>query len=178
MKKFRIVNIDRGKYYRIDQHHSLLFGLICWWDKGAYDLCPYVHYPTFENALKALICKYGDGNFKWYVKHETMDGEKFKRGDIVRMARTVVIDYAVFEKGTVGKVVGVDDDCDFACFVSMTNAEDGKEQQFFCCNNNLELVSRKANVLQSILRRIGLEDYFANSKPQKLWLDEMKGKGV
>lgn len=112
------------------------------------------------------------------AKRKTMSDRKFRRGDMVRMSRTVVIDYAVFEKGTVGKVVGVDDDCDFACFVSMTNAEDGKEQQFFCCNNNLELVSRKANVSQSILRKIGLEDYFANSKPQKLWLDEMKGKGV
>lgn len=71
MKKFRIVNIGQGKYYRIDQHHSLLFGLIGWWDKGAYGLCPYVHYSTLENALKALIYKYGSGNFNWIIEHKT-----------------------------------------------------------------------------------------------------------
>lgn len=99
-----------------------------------------------------------------------MSNRKFKQGDIVRMARTVAIDYAVFEKGTVGKVVGVDSERYFACYVSMTNAENGEEQQFFCCNNNLELVSKKPNILQS------LRAYFANSKPQKLWEDELKGK--
>ena len=97
-----------------------------------------------------------------------MSNRKFKQRDIVRMTRTVVIDYAFFEKGTVGKVVGVDAERDFACFVSMTNAENGKVQQFFCCNNNLELVSKKPNILQS------LKAYFANSKPQKMWLDELK----
>nr|WP_304651397.1 hypothetical protein [Bacteroides acidifaciens] len=35
MKTFRVVNINR----RIDQRHSVLFGLIRWWDKGVYDLC-------------------------------------------------------------------------------------------------------------------------------------------
>lgn len=97
-----------------------------------------------------------------------MSHRKFKRGDQVRMTRTVVIDYAVFEKGTVGKVVGVDTDRDFACFVSMTNAENGKEQQFFCCHNNLELVSKKPNIPQYLMA------YFTNGIPQKLWEDELK----
>lgn len=39
MKTFRVVNINRGSHYRIDQRHSVLFGLIRWWDKGVYDLC-------------------------------------------------------------------------------------------------------------------------------------------
>lgn len=134
MKRFRVVNINKGSYYRIDQHHSLLFGLIGWWDKGAYDLCPYVHYDTFENALKALIYRYGDGNFKWEIEHE----RPFKVGDKVRMKRTVCRDYSTFEKGTVGKVVDVD--CDYACFVKMANSETGKKEQWFCCNDNLELV--------------------------------------
>lgn len=70
MKTFRVVNINRGSHYRIDQRHSVLFGLIRRWDKGSYDLCPSVYYPTLEDALHALICRYGDGNFKWCIEHE------------------------------------------------------------------------------------------------------------
>lgn len=44
MKTFRVVNINRGSHYRIDQRHSLLFGLIRWWDKGAYaPMCIILH---------------------------------------------------------------------------------------------------------------------------------------
>lgn len=71
MKTFRIVNFNHGKRYRIDQQHSILFGLIKWWDCGAYDLCPSVNYWSLEDALKALILKYGDGNFNWIIEHKT-----------------------------------------------------------------------------------------------------------
>lgn len=71
MKTFRIVNFNHGKRYRIDQRHSILFGLVKWWDCGAYDLYPYVNYWSFEDALNVLILKYGDGNFNWIIEHKT-----------------------------------------------------------------------------------------------------------
>ena len=57
MKQFRIVK-ESPTYFRIDQRHSLLFGLIKWWDKGAYDLCPYIRYEHSQDALHYIREKY------------------------------------------------------------------------------------------------------------------------
>lgn len=48
-KYFRIVK-ESPTTYRIDQRHSLLFGLIKFWDRGASDLCPYVRFTTGSEA--------------------------------------------------------------------------------------------------------------------------------
>lgn len=50
MKQFRIVK-DSPTTYRIDQRHSLLFGLIKFWDRGAADLCPNVRFNRSTDAL-------------------------------------------------------------------------------------------------------------------------------
>lgn len=56
MKKFRI--IDKGEEwimrYRVDQRHSLFFGLIKYWDNGAELLCPTYLFKTKEEALIAI----------------------------------------------------------------------------------------------------------------------------
>ena len=49
-KYFRIVK-NSSNSYRIDQRHSLLFGLIKFWDRGASDLCPNV---IFRKGVIAL----------------------------------------------------------------------------------------------------------------------------
>ena len=60
MKHFRIVNA--GTYTRVDQRHSLLFGLIKWWDRGASDLCPDYCFPTFASATRAILQKFPYGS--------------------------------------------------------------------------------------------------------------------
>lgn len=46
--------------YRVDKRHSLLFGLIHYWDYGAYNLCP-ARLATNEERLMLFeeIFKYG-----------------------------------------------------------------------------------------------------------------------
>lgn len=56
MKHFRIVK-DSPTTYRIDQRHSLLFGLIKFWDRGASDLCPNVKFEKATDALHYIIEK-------------------------------------------------------------------------------------------------------------------------
>lgn len=56
MKKFRIVK--EKNQYRIDQHHSILFGLVGWWDKGAHDLCPNIRFDKGQDALHYIKRKY------------------------------------------------------------------------------------------------------------------------
>lgn len=41
--------------YRIDKKHSLLFGLICYWDHGAYNLCPEYSFPSIIEAERAIL---------------------------------------------------------------------------------------------------------------------------
>lgn len=67
MKTFRIVNFNKGKRYRIDQRHSILFGLIKWWDKGAYDLCPTAYFTNWREAVNRIYRAYGN-KAKWDLK--------------------------------------------------------------------------------------------------------------
>lgn len=41
--------------YRVDKRHSLLFGLIHYWDYGAYNLCPEYLFPSVDKAKKAIL---------------------------------------------------------------------------------------------------------------------------
>ena len=66
MNIYRIVRLDvhKNEYtretwriinkYRIDKYHTLLFGLIRFWDRGASDLSPVYMFPNKESALKAI----------------------------------------------------------------------------------------------------------------------------
>ena len=41
--------------YRVDKRHSLLFGLIHYWDYGAYNLCPEYLFPSVDKAKDAIL---------------------------------------------------------------------------------------------------------------------------
>lgn len=41
--------------YRVDKRHSLLFGLIHYWDYGAYNLCPEYLFPSINKAKEAIL---------------------------------------------------------------------------------------------------------------------------
>lgn len=41
--------------YRVDKKHSLLFGLIRYWDHGAYNLCPEYSFPSIIEAERAIL---------------------------------------------------------------------------------------------------------------------------
>lgn len=71
MATYRIVNIYckskaiKGIYYdswnepilayRVDKRHSLFFGLIRYWDHGAYNLCPEYLFSSVNEAEKAIL---------------------------------------------------------------------------------------------------------------------------
>ena len=40
--------------YRVDKRHSLLFGLIHYWDHGAYNLCPTYLFSSIDKAKEAI----------------------------------------------------------------------------------------------------------------------------
>lgn len=69
MKIFRIVKThSKGNLkWRVDQRHSILFGLIKWWDKGAYDLCPTVYFTNWREAANHIYRAYGN-KAKWDLK--------------------------------------------------------------------------------------------------------------
>ena len=41
--------------YRVDKRHSLLFGLIHYWDYGAYNLCPEYLFSSVDKAKEAIF---------------------------------------------------------------------------------------------------------------------------
>ena len=41
--------------YRVDKRHSLLFGLIHYWDHGAYNLCPEYLFSSIDKAKEAIL---------------------------------------------------------------------------------------------------------------------------
>lgn len=41
--------------YRVDKRHSLLFGLIHYWDYGAYNLCPDYLFSSIDKAKEAIL---------------------------------------------------------------------------------------------------------------------------
>ena len=41
--------------YRVDKRHSLLFGLIHYWDYGAYNLCPEYLFPSVDKVKEAIL---------------------------------------------------------------------------------------------------------------------------
>ena len=41
--------------YRVDKRHSLLFGLIHYWDYGACNLCPEYLFPSVDKAEEAIL---------------------------------------------------------------------------------------------------------------------------
>ena len=41
--------------YRVDKRHSLLFGLIHYWDYGAYNLCPEYLFSSVDKAKDAIL---------------------------------------------------------------------------------------------------------------------------
>lgn len=69
MKKFRIVK-ESPTSYRIDQHHSYLFGLIRYWDRGAYDLCPNVRFEHGADALHYIREKFSNSKITLKYIHK------------------------------------------------------------------------------------------------------------
>ena len=71
METYRIVNMYRKSKsvkgihydswneqiiaYRVDKRHSLLFGLIHYWDYGAYNLCPTYLFSSVDKAEEAIL---------------------------------------------------------------------------------------------------------------------------
>lgn len=41
--------------YRVDKRHSFLFGLIHYWDYGAYNLCPEYLFYSIDKAKEAIL---------------------------------------------------------------------------------------------------------------------------
>lgn len=41
--------------YRVDKRHSLLFGIIHYWDYGAYNLCPEYLFSSVDKAKEAIL---------------------------------------------------------------------------------------------------------------------------
>lgn len=41
--------------YRVDKRHSLFFGLIHYWDYGAYNLCPKYLFSSIDEAEEAIL---------------------------------------------------------------------------------------------------------------------------
>lgn len=41
--------------FRVDKRHSLLFGLIHYWDYGAYNLCPEYLFPSVDKAKETIL---------------------------------------------------------------------------------------------------------------------------
>lgn len=75
--------------------------------------------------------------------------KRLKKGDKVRMRRTVCFDYITFEKGCAGEVTSGETNRGFCC-VKMTNAENGKMTEHFICANNLELIDNKTAFLSDL----------------------------
>lgn len=73
----------------------------------------------------------------------------FKKGDKVRMRRTVCFDYITFEKGCVGEVLSDEDNKGF-CSIRMKNAESGEITEHFICACNLEPIDNKTAFLSDL----------------------------
>ena len=41
--------------YRVDKRHSLLFGLIYYWEYGAHNLFPVCSFPSVDKAKEAIL---------------------------------------------------------------------------------------------------------------------------
>ena len=48
--------------YRVDKRHSLFFGLIHYWDYGAYNLCPEYLFSSIDKAKEQESPPNNDGN--------------------------------------------------------------------------------------------------------------------
>lgn len=75
--------------------------------------------------------------------------KKLKKGDKVRMRRTVCFDYITFEKGCVGEVSSDEDNKGF-CSIRMKNAESGEITGHFICACNLEPIDNKTAFLSEL----------------------------
>lgn len=107
--------------------------------------------------------------------------KKIKKGDKVRMRRTVCFDYITFEKGCVGEVSADEDNKGF-CRIRMKNAESGEITGHFICANNLELIDNKTAFLSDladVLRKhnavinVGWNNYFDTDKSPRIDIDIM-----
>ena len=75
--------------------------------------------------------------------------KRLKKGDKVRMRRTVCFDYITFETGCVGEVSSDEDNKGF-CRIRMKNAENEEMTEHFICANNLELIDSKTAFLSDL----------------------------
>lgn len=85
--------------------------------------------------------------------------KKLKKGDKVRMRRTVCFGYITFEKDCVGEVSSDEDNKGF-CRIRMKNAENGEMTEHFICACNLEPIDSKTaflSELKDLLARYGAE---------------------
>lgn len=107
--------------------------------------------------------------------------KRLKKGDKVRMRRTVCFDYITFEKDCAGEVTSGETNRGFCC-VKMTNAENGKMTEHFICANNLELIDSKTafiSDLADVLRKhnavinVGWNNYFDTDKSPRIDIDIM-----
>lgn len=107
--------------------------------------------------------------------------KRLKKGDKVRMRRTVCFDYITFEKDCAGEVTSGETNRGFCC-VKMTNAENGKMTEHFICANNLELIDNKTAFLSDladVLRKhnavinVGWNNYFDTDKSPRIDIDIM-----
>lgn len=88
--------------YRVDKRHSLLFGLIHYWDYGAYNLCPDYLFSSINKAKEAIL-KVDKSkiitilyeqlmkikNIKFKAKQ--LNSGKWFEGDLVRLGNMVCI---------------------------------------------------------------------------------------
>lgn len=105
--------------------------------------------------------------------------KKLKKGDKVRMRRSVCFDYITFEKGCAGEVTSGETNRGFCC-VKMTNAENGKMTEHFICANNLELINNKTAFLSdlaAVLRKhnavinVAYNDYVDRAEAPRIDMD-------
>ena len=50
-----ILGMSQSLVFGVDKRHSLLFGLIHYWDYGAYNLCPPYLFSSIGKAKEAIL---------------------------------------------------------------------------------------------------------------------------
>lgn len=155
-----------------------------------YSRLPATFYLWFTHRYKTTPINYWlivINNWTWRCVSRTLRNKKqlkdmdkkLKKGDKVRMRRTVCFDYITFEKGCVGEVLSDEDNKGF-CSIRMKNAESGEITGHSICACNLEPIDSKTafiSDLADVLRRhnavinVALNDYADPAEAPRIDMD-------
>ena len=85
-----------AKYGAEPDGKPILFGLIKWWDKGAYDLCPYIRYEHGQDALHYIRRQSDNAIIEYPCMHDADETDfddgyilpKYEIGEVVAIAQS------------------------------------------------------------------------------------------